>query len=65
MLSNYMVFAAGGILLSVALWSGGGAVSVSVLAGILTAAHLLRAPVLARVMLSRRGLGEVMKLGVA
>ncbi len=65
MLSNYLVFAAGGILLSVALWSGGGAVSVSVLAGILTAAHLLRAPVLAKVMLSRRGIGEAMKLGVA
>jgi hypothetical protein len=65
MLSNYLVFAAGAVMLVLALWSGGGAISILTLAAILAAAHLLRAPLLAKVMMSRSGFGEVMKLGVA
>ena len=65
MVSNYLVFAAGAALLVLALYTGGGTLSVAALAGILTAAHLLRAPVLAKVLMSRSGIGERMKLGVA
>ena len=64
MLSNYLVFIGGALLLLLALWSGGGAISVAMIAGLLATAHLLRAPILAKVMTSRSGIGEPMKLGV-
>lgn len=65
LLSNYLTFAGGAVLLLSALWAGGGAISVSAIAGLLAAAHLLRAPILLKVMLSRSGIGEPMKLGAA
>lgn len=65
MVSNYLVFAAGATMIASALYLGGGALSVAALAGIVAIAQLLRAPVLAKVLISRRGIGERMKLGVA
>lgn len=65
LLSNYLAFAGGAILLLSALWAGGGAISVSAIAGLLAAAHLLRAPILLKVMMSRSGIREPMKLGAA
>lgn len=65
MLSNYLTFAGGAALLLAALWVGGGDISVSAITGLLAAAHLLRAPLLLKVMMSRSGFGESMKLGAA
>ena len=65
MLSNCLVLVVGASLLAAALIIGDGALSVIALAAILTTAHLLRAPVLARMLFSRNGLGESLKLGVA
>ncbi len=64
-LSNWLVLGGGAFLLAAALVAGGGSISIIALAGILTAAHLLRLPVLVGMLTLRSGIRENMKLGVA